>query len=86
MTIEGDWPPSFHDARLNGFHVHVDGAADEHDDCPGDLDGSHSVGIDDLLLVLQAWGTSEETADVTEDGIVDVSDLLVVIGAWGTCN
>ena len=86
LTIEGDWPPYFHDARLNGFHVHVEGAVDEHDDCPGDLDGNQSVGVDDLLLVLQAWGTSEETADVTEDGIVDVSDLLVVIGAWGTCN
>ena len=86
LIIDGDWPPAFHDARLNGFHVHVEGAADEHAECPGDLDGNHSVGIDDLLLVLQAWGTNDEIADVTDDGMVDVSDLLVVISAWGACH
>ncbi|MEE3001728.1 MAG: hypothetical protein VX908_03435 [Planctomycetota bacterium] len=55
------------------------------DACPGDLDGNGSVGVDDLLSVIAAWNSEDETGDADGDGYVDVSDLLVVISGWGTC-
>lgn len=51
--------------------------------CPIDLDGSGSVDIGDLLIVLSAWG--EAGGDVTGDGVTDVADLLVVLAQWGPC-
>ena len=36
-----------------------------------------------MLLVVGAWGTDDQAADVTNDGVVDIEDLLEVIGDWG---
>jgi plastocyanin len=41
-------------------------------DCPGDLDGSGTVDVSDLLLVIGSWGDP-----------YDVKDLLLVISLWG---
>lgn len=54
--------------------------------CPGDTNDDGTVGIDDLLAVIGAWGTSDATADFNEDGTVSVEDLLILIGAWGACS
>jgi len=43
------------------------------------------VNVNDLLTVIDQWGTSNDMADVNDDGIVDVTDLLEVIGNWGPC-
>lgn len=53
----------------------------------GDLDGDGQVGVVDLLLLLQAWGSCPDPpapcpADLTGDGAVGVADLLVLLGAW----
>jgi hypothetical protein len=54
--------------------------------CPGDLDGSGSVNIDDLLGIINAWGPCAGcVADITGNGQVDIDDLLAVINGWGTC-
>ncbi len=53
-------------------------------DCAGDLDADGLVGIDDLLALLDGFGTSD--GDVDCDGISDINDLLVLIGNWGPCN
>jgi hypothetical protein len=50
---------------------------------PGAPDGE--VNIDDLLLIVNNWGTSNADADVDDNGIVDIDDLLAVINAWGAC-
>ena len=52
--------------------------------CPGDLDQDGLVGVDDLLLVLEGWDTSQ--GDVTGDGQTDVNDILAVIAYWGDCR
>ena len=52
-------------------------------DCEGDLDASGDVGIDDLLIIIDRWGTDEGDAD--GDGDTDIDDILVVIGHWGSC-
>jgi hypothetical protein len=53
--------------------------------CPADLDGDGTVEVDDLLLVIGAWGQTAHPADLDGDGVVEVDDLLIVIGAWGPC-
>ncbi len=57
--------------------------------CPGDLDGSGSVGVKDLLILLGTWGPcpkqGECPADLVVDGDVGVKDLLFLLGAWGPC-
>jgi hypothetical protein len=51
--------------------------------CIGDIDESGSVGADDLLIVIGAWG--EGGGDVNGDGTTNADDLLMLISAWGSC-
>jgi len=58
--------------------------------CPGDIDGSGSVDIEDLLLVIGQWGNDCEggeacNADMDGDLDIDVDDLVALIGYWGSC-
>ena len=49
----------------------------------GDVDGSGSVGVNDLLVILDSWGDCLGCpADTDGDGFVGVDDLLAVIGQW----
>ena len=52
--------------------------------CAADANHDGSVNVQDLLMVIAGWGTSD--ADLNFDGITDVGDLLMVIGAWGPCD
>ncbi|MBG80046.1 MAG: hypothetical protein CMJ39_04955 [Phycisphaerae bacterium] len=61
-----------------------DGTPDGCETCEGDLDGSGSVGIADLLIVIDLWGTPG--GDCDGDGDTDIEDLLVLIGNWDSCN
>ena len=58
------------------------------DQYPGDLTGDGLVDVDDLLMLINAWGPCD-TAPCIEDiapsggnGTVDVDDLLTVINGW----
>lgn len=54
--------------------------------CEGDVTGDGITGVEDLLALLDVWGTDDEDADVAPDGgdgIVGVDDLLFVIADWG---
>lgn len=54
--------------------------------CEGDVDGSGSVDVTDLLAVIAAWGDCDGcSADTNDDGVVNVTDLLAIIAAWGPC-
>jgi hypothetical protein len=54
--------------------------------CPGDLDGDGTVGTNEILAVLDAWGDCEGCpADLTGDGVVNVDDVLFVVSAFGPC-
>jgi len=52
----------------------------------GDLNGSGSVGFDDLLQLLAAWGPCPPPqlcpADLDCDGLVGFNDLLQLLAAW----
>ncbi len=53
--------------------------------CPGDLNESGHVDVDDLLALLAAFGANS-TGDCDQDGDTDVEDLLILIAAWGECQ
>jgi hypothetical protein len=54
----------------------------------GDVDGNGSVGVADLLAIINDWACQEScgSTDVNNDGNVDVTDLLIVVGNWGNEN
>ena len=54
--------------------------------CPADLGGDGSVGLSDLLMLLELWGPCKGCpADLDENDDVGVSDLLVLLANWGPC-
>jgi hypothetical protein len=53
--------------------------------CSGDVDGSGTVDVTDILAIVAAWGTNDPDADINGDGIVNVSDMLEAIAGWGPC-
>jgi len=60
-------------------------------DCPADLDEDGEVDVEDLLLLLQAWGTCPIgslciESVVCPDQTVDTQDLLALLGSWGDCT
>lgn len=54
--------------------------------CPGDVNFTGVVDIDDLLFVVNGWGASPcDPGDIDDDGVVNIDDLLVIINGWGAC-
>ncbi len=53
--------------------------------CPQELDCDGSVGMKDLMLLLEQWGTVNANIDFDEDGVVDFHDLLWLLRAFGPC-
>ena len=55
--------------------------------CTGDFNSDGVVDVNDLLVLIAAWGSCDACPeDINADGIVDVNDLLLVIAAWGPCE
>jgi hypothetical protein len=52
--------------------------------CPSDLTKNGVIDVDDLLIVINNWGTSGP-GDINKSGLVDTDDLLEVINHWGPC-
>ena len=50
--------------------------------CATDINFDGNVGVSDILVVIDRWGTTDANADCNGDGIVGVSDLLMVIDEW----
>ena len=56
--------------------------------CLGDLDVGGSVGIQDMILLLQNWGPCRPPcdADLDGDGAVGIEDFLTLLAQWGPCG
>ncbi|MDG1260409.1 MAG: hypothetical protein P8H59_00045 [Flavobacteriales bacterium] len=52
--------------------------------CPGDINNDETVNATDLLLLLGAYGCTENcSVDLNEDGTTDTADLLLLLGQIG---
>jgi CxxC motif-containing protein (DUF1111 family) len=59
--------------------------------CPGDLDGSGDVAVNDFFDVIAEWGPCPDLpgpcpSDLNFDRVVDSEDFFALIGLWGPCN
>ena len=56
--------------------------------CLGDFDLDNFVNINDLLLLMAAWGECDAVCieDLDGDGTVNVSDILIFLSLWGPCE
>ena len=45
-----------------------------------------AVDAGDIAMLLGAWGTRDDDADVNGDGTVNAADLSIVLGGWGSCE
>ena len=57
--------------------------------CVNDIDGNGTVGVSDILAVIDNWGISGDgtfrpIGDVNDSCSVNVSDLLQLVGDWGS--
>jgi|GEM_PF-1917987 len=52
--------------------------------CEGDANGDSVVDINDLLAILDSWGSPD--GDITGDGETTIDDILIVLGNWGSCR
>jgi hypothetical protein len=76
--IWGNW--------TDGGDVTFDDTCPDDPGCEGDFNGDGTVGVPDLLSILDAWGPcSGCDQDLNGDGTVGVPDLLSVLDAWGDC-
>jgi hypothetical protein len=61
----------------------IKGLTDADASIPGDINGDGEVNVEDLLLLLAAWGPCEGCPeDINGDGVVNVEDLLMLLGNW----
>ena len=70
-----------------GYSYDLDGnGVPDECECAADFDNSGDVDIQDLLILLEHWESSNSEVDLTGDGIVDIDDLLVYIASFGPCE
>jgi len=49
----------------------------------GDLDHDGGIGIGDLLVILDVWGSQDGgEADLDGDGVIAIGDVLALLGLW----
>jgi hypothetical protein len=68
----------------------------DHADCPwvlpnhglpwsADFNGNGAVAVEDMIILLGAWGNAGGPEDLNEDGIVDAADMALLLSHWGPC-
>jgi YVTN family beta-propeller protein len=87
MGIDRDSDGFFDRDERDACSDPADGSITPSTVCLGDITHNHVVDIDDLLAVINGWG-SPGIADIAPNcgnGTVDIDDLLMVINKWGIC-
>ena len=68
-------------------NIEIDAFSDVSPRIPGDANLDGQVNVNDLLMVINAWGgivPGGPPSDFNNDGVVNVNDLLIVINHWGS--
>jgi hypothetical protein len=53
--------------------------------CPADLNADRTINVQEMIIVILGWNSTDQDADVNLDGTVNVQDLIEVILGWGDC-
>ncbi len=70
----------------DGTSEDVDGNGIPDDcECPGDITGEGIIDVEDILLVIAAFGQDGGDEDINGNGQVDIADILILIDGWGAC-
>ena len=85
VIVSDEGAGSVVEAGFDGVILSKADCVDE-DSCAGDLNGDGEVGVDDVLAVIGAFGTTDPAGDADGNGLVDVNDVLLVVGAYGPCE
>jgi hypothetical protein len=86
-----DAPPNATTVTLGMFRAGTPGevtgrAVGPESACTGDVNSDGVVGINDLLILLAAWGPNPgHPADFNGDDFVGINDLLILLSNWGPC-
>lgn len=96
IAVPGRGRPDLWALVLGVVMVMCSGPATAESTCPGDLTGNQIVGVEDLMLLLGAWGACDDpvvtdvnescVGDINNDGVVDLSDLFILLAHWGVCS
>ena len=54
--------------------------------CFGDITNDGNVDVNDLLIMLADWETTDPDSDINDDGLVDADDILALLSSWGSCG
>ncbi len=88
--VAGDWVDLGSNCVLDICDADGNGVFDCYDPDPAcpDPNGDGTVNIDDLLIVLDEFGTCSEACagDVDGNGSVTIDDVLELISGWGLCE
>ncbi|MCH2133026.1 MAG: hypothetical protein MK116_04665 [Phycisphaerales bacterium] len=88
LDCDGDGTPDVIEIIRNPLiDADQNGVPDDCKTCPGDIDGSGAVDVNDLLAMLAVWESCPDPCDADLDGsgTVDVDDLLMLLMLWGDC-
>jgi hypothetical protein len=89
LATPGDWSLRAFAGSPND--TNGNGLLDACESCTADINLSHTVDVNDLLIIISHWGPCPGVCppacagDVVVNCTVDVNDLLTVISQWGTC-
>lgn len=87
-SLEVRWPMGLHETlygvAANQRLMLVEGEASA-PACPADIDGSGLIGVEDMLIVLGAYGCAVAgcPGDVDGDGLVGASDIVLFLAQYG---
>ena len=88
---DNELPDACEIAQGTATDANANGTLDVCEPCGGlDLDGTGSVGFEEMIQIVAALGPCPETGaclgDVDGDRTVGFNDLAIVVGAWGPCD
>jgi hypothetical protein len=81
VSIRGELHP-----MMLGFTSNFEAS---HRGCVSDLTDDDLVSVDDMLIVMAAWGPCDDrpcVADIDQNGVINTTDFLIVLDNWGLCD
>ena len=54
--------------------------------CATDVVGNGQTDVNDILALIDRFGSNDPWADVNDTGLVDIDDIMAVLMNYGRCN